>query len=552
MGRLVFVAVSGLLASLGAAAWPCPARAAELPVGSDIAYAHRGGIWSVGADGMGARALPLPRRDGAVTLSYDAPAWSPDGAALAVTELRSRGRTRTARVALTDAGGSRVRLLAGRSAGDAYQPAWSPDGSRIAFATSDGRRSAIVVADVATGRRTVVARAGLDGTSIFVGLGAPAWAPGGDRLAYTRYATGPRGRSTVALRVVGADGLGDRLLVPDGQAPAWSPDGSRIAFSSVRDHHGTHREGEDEDGYDAELYVMDSDGSHLVRLTDALGDEQRPSWSADGARIVYASDRTFPGAFGGDNAELHSVAPDGSCPSQLTNASSASGAPAWRPGSAGASAPCGVVPPPTVDLDTSRAGRTRGYTALWLGAQGGGLLVSGFQLDAHGAYFDYDDCGLPTPEGCGTPLQVSTDSVCHQDAQRGLEAYLAQAARVTRLRGALLATFSGDGGVAVLSGTGFTALHYEVGFDTPAAVQLRPALGDLRRYGEAAPAVLDPPVLPARLLRALRRVEHEQARTHDLAATARRLRLPRSFARSRLRLARALRRFGPVGEVTCP
>ena len=60
--------------------------------------------------------------------------------------------------------------------------------------------------------------------------------------------------------------------------PAWSPDGSRIAFVTSRDD-------------DPEIYLMDADGSNLVRLTNNPGLDSFPAWSPDGSRIVFMSER---------------------------------------------------------------------------------------------------------------------------------------------------------------------------------------------------------------------------------------------------------------------
>jgi Tol biopolymer transport system component len=48
--------------------------------------------------------------------------------------------------------------------------------------------------------------------------------------------------------------------------PVWSPDGRQIAFSSRRD------------GGDLDLYVMDSSGVVLRRLTDDPGEDFFAAW----------------------------------------------------------------------------------------------------------------------------------------------------------------------------------------------------------------------------------------------------------------------------------
>ena len=64
---------------------------------------------------------------------------------------------------------------------------------------------------------------------------------------------------------------------PDWQ-PAWSPDGQRVVFSSYRDENW-------------EIYVVNSDGSSLVRLTEHPESDFSPVWSPDGRQVLFASRR---------------------------------------------------------------------------------------------------------------------------------------------------------------------------------------------------------------------------------------------------------------------
>lgn len=64
--------------------------------------------------------------------------------------------------------------------------------------------------------------------------------------------------------------------------PAWSPDGSQIVFiSPCRGRNSTYP--------DARLYLIDADGSDLTPLLQSEGDDFDPAWSPDGTRIAFTS-----------------------------------------------------------------------------------------------------------------------------------------------------------------------------------------------------------------------------------------------------------------------
>ena len=64
------------------------------------------------------------------------------------------------------------------------------------------------------------------------------------------------------------------------ESPSWSPNDKRIVFVSGRDG-----------GERAEIYVVDSNGNNLRRLTNHLGKNESPSWSPDGRQIAFVSER---------------------------------------------------------------------------------------------------------------------------------------------------------------------------------------------------------------------------------------------------------------------
>ena len=99
------------------------------------------------------------------------------------------------------------------------------------------------------------------------------------------------------LFVVSAEGVGATKITDNTSdtAPAPSPDGSKIAFMSLT------REG----AGNYEIYVMNSDGQNIVRLTNNSANDGLPTWSPDGSTIAFVSDRD--GTWG-----IWAMNPDGS------------------------------------------------------------------------------------------------------------------------------------------------------------------------------------------------------------------------------------------------
>jgi Tol biopolymer transport system component len=110
-------------------------------------------------------------------------------------------------------------------------------------------------------------------------------------------------------------------------SPAWSPDGSKIAFASPCD--GVTRK--------RQIYVISPDGSGLARLTNNRASELNPVWSPDGSRIGFVSvGRPFgfcedAGLYWCGPSYVYVMNADGSARRNLTKNGANSWSPAWSP-----------------------------------------------------------------------------------------------------------------------------------------------------------------------------------------------------------------------------
>ncbi|MBL8164397.1 MAG: PD40 domain-containing protein [Anaerolineae bacterium] len=214
-----------------------------------------------------------------------APDWSPDGRLLAYIAVSSDASSVSVNVIDPFGGTPRTVFTDSRQIPSGSSVDWSPDGTRLAFTTTQDDRYVVYVADLANERVQQV-------TASVANAFAPTWSADGTMLAFSWSPAANSEIFAAALpgldRPISSDSALKRLtaLPTLETTPAWSPDGRFIAFVSDRDDN-------------SEIYVLDTAclddpatcESTLRRITNHPARDITPSWSPDGERLLFASNR---------------------------------------------------------------------------------------------------------------------------------------------------------------------------------------------------------------------------------------------------------------------
>lgn len=202
-----------------------------------------------------------------------------------------------------DPDGSRLARLTSHP-GAEFDPAWSPDGTKIVY--RDSRRGINEADEIYVMNADGSGQANM--TRNPANEWGPAWSPDGARIAFNSDREG-----TPQVYVLNSDGSNVRRLTDvEGEYPAWSPDGSKIAFMGQAGSSGA--------GPAYEVFVMNADGSGVARLTEAPGEDGWPAWSRDGTRIAFSSTRDDHGQLGSDGPlfDIYVMNADGSDQMRVT------------------------------------------------------------------------------------------------------------------------------------------------------------------------------------------------------------------------------------------
>ena len=227
------------------------------PDGQQMVYvaggrSNKNDLFVADADGSNMRRLTNTVQEEGI------PAWSPDGASIAVS-INLDG---DAEIYLLDiVSGEVIAQLTDNEDIDDYMGAWSPDGKQIAYVTNMGSPESTEIhlmdAD-GENKQALTVNEVLD----FY----PAWSPSGKQIAFVSERNG-----NGEIYLMDRDGLNVHRLTNDpnwDSRPAWSPDGTVIAFHSQKNEN-------------ISINLVDIETGEVWQLVE---DGVHPAWSSAGAK----------------------------------------------------------------------------------------------------------------------------------------------------------------------------------------------------------------------------------------------------------------------------
>lgn len=144
-----------------------------------------------------------------------------------------------------------------------------------------------------------------------IGL-SPDWSPDGKQLIFSSLKPSQSLASQLVTFNLTTKQI-DRLahITNPANSPVFSPDGKKIAFSLTMNGN-------------TDIYVADSRGNNLRRLTQNPGIDTDPAWSPNGKSLVFTSDRS-------GSPQVYLMDADGANVRRLTYNNNYNASPAWSP-----------------------------------------------------------------------------------------------------------------------------------------------------------------------------------------------------------------------------
>lgn len=198
----------------------------------------------------------------------DLPSFSPDG-----TKIVFGGNEE---LYVISVGGGQIQNISNAPDSNEGRPRFSPSGLSVTFDSDRSGNWEIYTAQLQTGGLADVKQVTNRPDSH---NRLPSFSPLGDRILFRSQTIGG-GTESSRIYLIGIDGSNLTKLSTEytDWYPTISSDGKWVAFVSDRDGN-------------AEIYVMNLNGSDIARLTNNPAQDTDPALSPDGLWLVFASDR---------------------------------------------------------------------------------------------------------------------------------------------------------------------------------------------------------------------------------------------------------------------
>ncbi|MGH9476321.1 MAG: protein kinase domain-containing protein [Terriglobales bacterium] len=232
------------------------------PDGRSFAFvSDRDGSYNVYVGVIGGSSLVQITHGTAVKAS---PAWTPDGASLAYSQLNDSALWDIWEVAAL---GGTPRLLVR----NAKYPAWSPSGQELAYVQTSTQTLWIEVPgqpprQLAPGQRTIA---------------DPRFSPDGRQIAFIAGSYGGGPYTSLQVINLGTGSVRQLTAITAGMAlsPAWTPDGRSIYYASSQ-------------GGTFNIWKIPAAGGPSLQVTAGQGDDAELDLSRDGKRLAFATFHT--------------------------------------------------------------------------------------------------------------------------------------------------------------------------------------------------------------------------------------------------------------------
>jgi len=243
------------------------------------------------------------------------PDFSPDGNYIVFVRVTPN---LTGKIYIMDTDGKNEKMITPENCSD-FTPSFSPDGKKIIFSSGiikgeEFHKTGIYTMDIDGKNRKLLVENSLLRSN-------PTYSNDGSKILYEV--------ETIASRqivIANADGSNPEKLIPQTENTnrwgSFSPDDKRVAFTTTRNGNfaiysiNINRTNEikltqniraympdysydgtkiafvsDSNNENPEIYIMDSDGSNIQRLTNSKGEDVSPSFSPDNKKIAFVSIR---------------------------------------------------------------------------------------------------------------------------------------------------------------------------------------------------------------------------------------------------------------------